>query len=114
MLDNDKNESKEFHYFDDEGIFIGKSEGASPQKELFDQAHYVFDAQNEFVKNRDLLAIAIRKLANLRRRLLGVPIADITRIMEINQEINELEKNIDRLSAEESASLHPSPPNQSH
>lgn len=88
---------KEFHYYNEEGVFIGKSEGTCPQQDLFDKAHYVFDDQSEIVKNQDLLAIAKRKLVNLRKELLGIPMKDITRIMEMNQRIEQLEENIEDL-----------------
>ncbi|MBA55864.1 MAG: hypothetical protein CMK89_15525 [Pseudomonadales bacterium] len=98
MWETDADAVREYHYYNQEGVFIGKSEGTSPQKDLFDQAHYVFDDQSDIVKNLDLLAIAKRKLANLRKELIGVPLKDITRIIELNQEIEELEGCIESLA----------------
>ncbi|HAG92715.1 MAG: hypothetical protein CMK83_14670 [Pseudomonadales bacterium] len=98
MWDSDSDPVREYHYYNQDGVFIGKSEGASPQKDLFDQAHYVFDDRSDIVKNLDLLAIAKRKLANLRKELLGVPLKDITRIIELNQSIVELEAGIEALA----------------
>ena len=105
IMDKEENLT-EFHYYNNDGVFIGKSEGSKPQPDLFDQAYYVFDNNNDIIKNRDLLAIANRKLDNLRRRLLGVPIQDINRIMEINQEISDLEGNIERLAQQEAKPLN--------
>ncbi|AUM14008.1 hypothetical protein [Ketobacter alkanivorans] len=98
MWDSDPDDMREYHYYNEEGVFIGKSEGHSPQQDLFEQAHYVFDDQSDIVKNLDLLAIARRKLANLRKELIGVPLKDITRIIELNKQIAELEANIEALS----------------
>ncbi len=94
---DDEDILKEFHYYNEEGVFIGKSEGTSPQQDLFDKAHYVFDDASEIIKNQDLLAIAKRRLKNLRKELLDIPMKDITRIMEMNQQIAQLEKNIEDL-----------------
>ena len=91
---------KEFHYYNEEGVFIGKSEGAHPQKDLFEQAHYIFDNHSDIVKNQDLLAIAQRKLRNLRGELISVPIKDITKIMELNQRIAQLEQSIEELRSQ--------------
>jgi hypothetical protein len=95
MWNSENDELREFHYYNDEGVFIGKSEGIIPQQDLFDQAHYVFDNDSDIIKNLDLLAIANRKLRNLRHQLLGITMKEITRIMELNDEILELEKNIE-------------------
>ncbi|RLT94198.1 hypothetical protein [Ketobacter sp.] len=98
MWDTESDAVREYHYYNQEGVFIGKSEGTSPQKDLFDQAHYVFDDQSDIVKNLDLLAVAKRKLTNLRKELIGVPLKDITRIIELNKEIEELEASIESLA----------------
>lgn len=98
MWEPESDSMREYHYYNEEGVFIGRSEGPSPQQDLFDQAHYVFDDQSEIIKNLDLLAIAKRKLANLRKELVGVPLKDITRIIELNKEIAELDANIEALA----------------
>lgn len=98
MWDSDSDSVREYHYYNQDGVFIGKSEGVSPQKDLFDQAHYVFDDKSDIVKNLDLLAVAKRKLANLRKKLIGVPLKDITRIIELNRDIAELEASIETLA----------------
>lgn len=98
MWESDTDIVREYHYYNQDGVFIGKSEGSSPQQDLFDQAHYVFDDQSDIVKNLDLLAVAKRKLAHLRKELIGVPLKDITRIIELNKQITELETNIDALA----------------
>lgn len=97
MWNSEPEEVREFHYYNEEGVFIGKSEGLSPQQDLFTQAHYVFDSDSDIVKNQDLLAIAERKLQNLRQKLIQVPMQDISRIMELNQEIQQLELSIETL-----------------
>ena len=85
---------REFQYFNEDGVFIGKSDGAAPDEQLFNQAHYVFDDHNDVVKNLDLLAIMRRRLLNLRRELVNVPVKQMERIMEINRQIRVLEQNI--------------------
>ncbi len=97
MWNSESDELREFHYYNEDGTFIGKSEGHLPQQDLFDQAHYVFDNDSDMVKNLDLLAIANRKLKNLRQKLIGVPMKDIDRIMELNEEILQLETSIEKL-----------------
>ena len=98
MWDTEADAVREYHYYNQEGVFIGKSEGTSPQKDLFEQAHYVFDDHSDIVKNLDLLAVAKRKLDNLRKQLIGIPLKDITRIIELNREIEELQASIESLA----------------
>lgn len=88
---------REFQYFNEDGVFIGKSEGTQPDGELFRQAHYVFDNNNDTLKNLDLLVIMRRKLKNLRAALVNVSIKQIDLIMDINRQIAELEQNIEAL-----------------
>ena len=97
MWNSENDQLREFHYYNEDGTFIGKSESHLPQQDLFDQAHYVFDNDSDMVKNLDLLAIANRKLRNLRQKLISVPMKDIDRIMELNEEILQLELNIEKL-----------------
>lgn len=97
MWNSENGELREFHYYNEDGSFIGKSEGLFPQQDLFDQAHYVFDNDSDMVKNLDLLAIANRKLKNLRQKLIAVPVKDIDRIMQLNEEILQLELSIEKL-----------------
>jgi hypothetical protein len=94
MLSADEEPRREFQYFNEDGVFIGKSEGTQPDEHLFRQAHYVFDSNNDTVKNRDLLIIMQRRLKNLRATLIKVPIQQMDQIMEINRQIRELEQNI--------------------
>ena len=96
---NNEDILKEFHYYNEEGVFIGKSEGSTPQQDLFDKAHYVFDDESEIIKNQDLLILAKRRLKNLRNELLGIPMKDITRIMDVNQDIKQLERKIEDLKS---------------
>ena len=97
MMWSDEETFREFHYYNEDGVFIGKSEGSCPQKDLFEQAHYVFDNQSEIIKNQDLLAITKRKLRNVRNQLIDIPMQDISKIMELNQRIEQLEKSIEEL-----------------
>ena len=97
MLGADDEPVREFQYFNEDGVFIGKSEGAVPDESLFNQAHYVFDSNSDVVKNLDLMAIMQRKLKNLRAELVKVPVQHIDRIMELNRQIQELEQNIAEL-----------------
>ncbi len=98
LMNEDQEHEREFYYFNEEGVFMGKSEGTAPLPELFDQAHYVVDSDNELVKNRDLLIIARRKLVNLQRALVNVPIQDMHQIMDINDQIKSLEQKIHDLT----------------
>ena len=98
MWDPSPDAIREYHYYNEDGVFIGKSEGQSPQADLFEQAHYVFNDESDIIKNLDLLTIAKRKLANLRKELIGVPLKNITRIIELNREIADLEASIDALA----------------
>lgn len=97
MFGADDEPLREFQYFNEDGVFIGKSEGKQPDEHLFRQAHYVFDSNNDTVKNLDLLIIMQRKLKNLRSALVKVPIQQMDQIMEINRQIQELEQNIAEL-----------------
>ncbi len=97
MLRADDEPLREFQYFSEDGVFIGKSEGLQPDEQLFRQAHYVFDSSNDVVKNLDLLAIMRRRLLNLRRELVNVPVQQMERIMEINRQIQVLEHNISEI-----------------
>jgi len=97
MFGADDEPVREFQYFNEDGVFIGKSEGTVPDESLFDQAHYVFDSNSDVVKNLDLMAIMQRKLKNLRAELVKVPVQHIDRIMELNRQIQELEQNIAEL-----------------
>ena len=78
----------------------GHNEGKQGHnQDLFDKAHYVFDDESEIIKNQDLLILAKRRLKNLRNELLGIPMKDITRIMEVNQDIKQLERKIEDLKS---------------
>ena len=94
MFSADDEPLREFQYFNEDGVFIGKSEGTAPDEQLFRQAHYVFDNNSDVVKNLDLLAIMRRRLLNLRRELVNVPVQQMEKIMEINRQIRVLEQNI--------------------
>ncbi len=94
MFGADDETLREFQYFNEDGVLIGKSAGARPDEDLFRQAHYVFDSNNDSVKNLDLLMIMRKKLKNLRVALIKVPLQQMEQIMEINRQIVELEQNI--------------------
>ena len=81
MFSADDEPLREFQYFNEDGVFIGKSEGTAPDEPLFRQAHYVFDNNSDVVKNLDLLAIMRRRLLNLRRELVNVPVQQMEKIM---------------------------------
>lgn len=97
MPGTDDDPQREFHYFDQDGVFIGKSEGAQPDEQLFRQAHYVFDSNNDTLKNLDVLLILRRRLKNLRAALVKIPLQQIAQIMEINRQIRELEHSLAEL-----------------
>ncbi len=97
MFGADDEPLREFQYFNEDGVFIGKSEGSQPDDTLFRQAHYVFDSNNDTLKNLDLLMIMRRKLRNLRSALVKVPIQQMDQIMDINRQILELEQNLAEL-----------------
>ena len=97
MFSADDEPVREFQYFNEEGVFIGKSEGTAPEEHLFQQAHYVFDSNSDVVKNLDLVAIMQKRLKNLRQELVNVPMQQMEKIMDLNRRIRELEQNIAEL-----------------
>ena len=70
---NNEDILKEFHYYNEEGVFIGKSEGSTPQQDLFDKAHYVFDDESEIIKNQDLLISHGLSLLVTGRKKMSLP-----------------------------------------
>lgn len=87
----------EYHYYDCDGVFIAKSEGNAPDPVLFNNAHYVFDNQNEILKNMDVLGGMKKRLNQLRRKLIQTSVRDVEQLMSINRDIKTLEANIERL-----------------
>ena len=88
---------REFHYYNCDGVFIAKSEGDFPDPVLFNNAHYVFDNQNEILKNMDILGGMKKRLNQLRRKLIQTSVRDVEQLMAINRDIKTLEENIERL-----------------
>ena len=88
---------REYHYYNDDGVFIGKSVGDAPDPVLFNSAHYVFDNQNEILKNMDILGGMKKRLVQLRRKLIQTSVRDVEQLMAINRDIQALEQNIERL-----------------
>lgn len=88
---------REFHYYDCDGVFIAKSEGDTPDPALFNHAHYVFDNQNEILKNMDILGGMKKRLNQLRRKLIQTPVREVEQLMSLNRDISMLELNIERL-----------------
>ncbi len=88
---------REYHYYNCDGVFIGKSEGDTPDPVLFNNAHYVFDNQNEILKNMDILGGMKKRLTQLRRKLIQTSVRDVELLMSINRDIQALEQNIERL-----------------
>jgi len=84
--------TREFTYYNIDGVYIGKSNGQKPDEDLFNKAHYVFNDQSDIVKNLDLLQNLRRKLNDIRRELIQTPLKKMSRILELNQQI-ELIKN---------------------
>lgn len=87
----------EFHYYNCDGVFIGKSDGEKPDPVLFNNAHYVFDGQNEILKNMDVLGGMKKRLNQLRRKLIQTPVREVEQLMALNRDIQALEANIERL-----------------
>ena len=103
LLNASEDEIKEFLYYSKDGVYLGRSEGLVPEQQLFDQAHYVFDSNSDIVKNLEILGALRKRLINLRKTLIAVPIKDMGKILDINRKIAELEHNIEDL--EKSVSL---------
>ncbi|PCJ45025.1 MAG: hypothetical protein COA99_05900 [Moraxellaceae bacterium] len=97
LLNEEKEESKEFLYYSQDGVYLGRSEGRQPDQQLLEQAHYVFDSDNDIVKNLDILGASRKRLTKLRKELISVPIKDMGRILDINQQIKRIEEKIDNL-----------------
>ncbi|CBL46364.1 Hypothetical protein HDN1F_27810 [gamma proteobacterium HdN1] len=89
----------EFHYYDCDGTFIGKSDGERPDPSLFNNAHYVFDRKNELLKNQDLLRGMKKRLAALRQKLIRISVHDVENLMAANHELHELQDKIDRMES---------------
>lgn len=96
-MDTTATSPREFHYYNSEGVFIGKSAGDTPETELFNVAHYVFDNQNEILKNMDVLSGMKKRLIQLRRKLIQTSVRDVEQLMALNRDIHLLEQNIERL-----------------
>ena len=101
MLSADDEPVREFQYFNEDGVFIGKSEGTAPEEHLFRQAHYVFDNNCDVVKNLDLIAIMQRRLKNLRHELVNVPMQQMEKIMELNRQIRQLEQDLQAIRTQD-------------
>ncbi len=94
MLNESKSSTREFIYYDEEGMYIGQSKGESPDEELLKKAHFVFDANIELIHGLGYVKTLRRKLENLRKELIAVPVADMQAIMELNREIRMMEHTI--------------------
>ena len=101
MFSADDEPVREFQYFNEDGVFIGKSEGTAPEEHLFRQAHYVFDNNSDVVKNLDLIAVMQRRLQNLRKELVNVPVQQMEKIMELNQRIHQLEQDLQTIRTQD-------------
>lgn len=97
LLNAEDEDVREFLYYSKDGIYLGRSEGQSPDQQLFDRAHYVFDSNSDIVKNLDILNALRKRLINLRKELINVPIKDMSKILDLNEKIAELEHNINDL-----------------
>lgn len=102
MLNESNEILKEFMYYNEDGVFIGKSEGIVPDEDLFNSAYYVFDTDTDIIKNLDVINALQRRLESMRKTLTATPISDMSNIMELNRQIKMLEHNIYEL--EKSAS----------
>ena len=69
-----------------------QSRALAQQNELFATAQ----PTNDNFSAEDLLVLGQRKLANLRRRLLQIPVREMGTIMELNREIAELEQVLEQ------------------
>ncbi len=81
-----------YEYYNAQGSCIGQSAGATPQEDLFEQAHYVVADQEEMIKNQDSKITIQQDIQRYREELLHVPISDMGRILELNHLIRNLEK----------------------
>lgn len=96
-MDTPELQPREYHYYNCDGVFIAKSVGDTPDPELFNNAHYVFDNQNEILKNMDILGGMKKRLNQLRRKLIQTSVRDVEQLMSIHRDIQVLEQNIERL-----------------
>lgn len=94
MLNESNETHKEFMYYNEDGVFIGKSEGTAPDEDLFNSAYYVFDTDTDIIKNLDVINALHRRLESMRKTLTATPISDMSNIMELNRQIKMLEHNI--------------------
>lgn len=89
----------EFTYYNEVGAYIARSEGLLPDQDLYNQAHYVYKNASEVVKNGDSLAQLKHLIKLAERELLHTPIADIVKIMDLNQRLDALRKRQAELQA---------------
>lgn len=94
MTESTQEPVRQFQYYDEEGVYIGKSEGMVPDEDLFNQAYYIFDDQSDIIKNLDILGSLHKRLKNLKADLARVPMKDMKKIMELNRQIKILDSNI--------------------
>jgi len=93
----------EYTYYNEVGAFIARSEGLLPDQNLYDQAHYVYRNASEVVKNGDSLTHLDHLIKQTERELLLTPIADIVRIIELNQRLDNLRQRHGELFARSEA-----------
>jgi len=94
MTESTQEPARQFQYYDEDGVYIGKSEGLVPDEDLFNQAYYIFDDQSDIIKNLDILGSLHKRLKNLKTDLARVPMKDMKKIMELNRQIKILDNNI--------------------
>ncbi|MEJ2670397.1 MAG: hypothetical protein P8077_09235 [Gammaproteobacteria bacterium] len=81
-----------FAYFDQHGKSLGSSTGIAPQKELYQNAHYVVVNQEDMIINNDSKAQIASDLKHCEHDLLHTPIRNMGEILYLNRLIRALRK----------------------
>ena len=105
-LEDTKVESvNEYNYYSENGNYIGHSEGASPQEDLFQQAHYVFSDEAEANKNEKAISEIEQDLKEFQKERLNTLVSHIGRLMDLNRRIENLENLLDQNKNEQNTPL---------
>ena len=95
----------EYNYYSENGIYIGHSEGASPQEDLFQQAHYVFSDEPEENKNEKTIFEIEQDLKTFQKERLNTSVSHIGRLMDLNRRIENLENLLEKKKNEQNTPL---------
>lgn len=82
----------EYAYFDRSGKQIGQTQGATPQEDLYRQAHYVVVNQEDMIKNCDSKTQIAADLKQCEKDLLNTSVSNMSEILYLNRLIRALKR----------------------